>query len=164
MTEELLCGTVEEYLQENLGGGDPSVVKYFNQVIFKNLGNLNALDCELMVESITFKGRLDVHSTPISIAKKKVLLGGQEKTYIPKNGGRRETDLLEIMISEDPDGNKTTQLMIANNPVLAKAGSWVVEYCINMSNATVKHCKFEISWDGEWHDSKNHMQIKAKKL
>jgi hypothetical protein len=164
VTEDLLSSSVEEYLNENQGGGDPTVVKYYNQIFFKNRGNVNALDCELTVESIDFKSRTDLHYKPVSVAKRKVLLGGLERTYIPKDGGKRETDLLEIMVSEEPDGNKKTQLLIANNPVAAKAGTWIVEYCINMSNAAVRHCKFEISWDGVWHDHKNNMQIEIKKI
>lgn len=164
VNEELLSDSVEEYLNEDQGGGDPTVAKFYNQVIFKNNGNVNALDCELTVESISFKGVNDLHSMPVSVAKRKVLLGGQERTYIPKDGGKRETDLFEIMSSEDPDGNKKTQVLVANNSVSAKAGTWIVEYCITMSNASVKHSKFEISWNGEWHDHKNNMQIAIKKI
>ncbi len=162
--EELLSETVEEYLRDGQGDGDPSVAKFYNQVYFKNNGNVNALDCELLVESITFKSPTDLHSKPISVAKKKVKLGGQERTYIPKNGGRREADLIEIMSSEDPEGDRKMQLSIASNSVPAKAGTWTVEFCVNMTNAPIKHCKFEISWDGIWHDHKNNMQITTKKI
>lgn len=159
---DILSDTVEEYLNESQGDDDPTVAKFFNQIIIKNIGNVNALDCELLLEKISFKAPTDLLAHPITISKKKVLVGGQDRTYIPKNGGQREADLIEIMTSEDPDGNKKNQLLIANNPVPSKAGTWIVECCLNMSNASIKHCKFEINWDGNWHEHKNNMQIQTK--
>lgn len=163
ITIEPLCYSVEEYLNETQGEGDPTVAKFYNQIVFKNNGNVNALDCELLVEKVSFRKKSDVHSHPVNISKKKVLLGGLDRTYIPKNGGHREANLVEIMTSEDPDGNKKNQLLIADNPVASKAGIWTVEYCLNMSNGSIKHCQFEIEWDGVWHDHKNNMQIQIKK-
>lgn len=160
---DLLCDTVEEYYNEAQGDKDPSVAKFYNQVIFKNNGNINALDCELHVEKILFKGNTDLHYNPVSIKKNKVLISGQDRTYIPKDGGHREATLLEIMTSEDPNGIRKTQLNIADNTVQAKAGKWIVEYCLNMSNASIKHCKFEIEWDGNWHENKSMMQVQIKK-
>lgn len=159
---DVLSNTVEECLNESQGDDDPTVAKFYNQIIFKNTGNINALDCELLLEKISFKAQTDLISHPINISKNKVLIGGQERTYIPKNGGKREADLIEIMASEDPNGNKKTQLLIANNTVPSKAGTWTVECCLNMSNASIKHCQFEIIWDGNWHEHKSHMQIQTK--
>lgn len=162
LSADPLCETIEEFLTESNGEEDPAVSKYYNQVIFQNSGNVNALDCELLVERILFKGKNELFPRTINISKKKVYLGGQEKTYIPKNGGRRETSLIEIIANEDPTGNKKIQLIIAENQVPAKAGTWTVEYCLNMSNATLKYYIFEIEWDGCWHDVKNRMQVKTK--
>lgn len=161
---DVLSDTVEEYLNESQGNSDPTVSKFFNQMVFKNKGNVNALDCELLLEKISFKSQTDLLPRPINITKSKVLIGGQDRTYIPKNGGHREADLIEIMATEDPDGNKKTQLLIADNPVPSKAGTWTVECCLNMSNASIKHCQFEIVWDGNWHEHKNNMQIQIKKI
>ena len=164
ISAEPLCETIEEFLTESYGDEDPSVSKYYNQVIFQNSGNVNALDCELLVKRISFKGKNDLIPHNINVSKQKVLLGGQDKTYIPKNGGRREAVLIEISASEDPTGNKKTQLTIAENQVPAKAGTWTVEYCLNMSNATLKYYIFEIEWsDGCWHEGKNRMQVKTKR-
>lgn len=159
---EPMCNTIEEYLIENIEG-EPLVSKYYNQIIFTNSGNINALDCELLVERISFKGLGDVHPQTINVSKKKVALGGQEKTYIPKNGGSRESSLIDITVSEDPNGNKKTQLLIAENQVPSKAGTWTIEYCLNMSNATIQHYSFELFWDGHWHDVKSRMQVRTTK-
>ena len=164
VTADVLCDTVEEFYNEVQGDSDPIVVKFYNQIVFKNSGNVNALDCELLVEKISYKGPTDLRLQPINILRKKIILGGQERTYIPKNGGHREADLIEIMTSEDPNGVKKTQLLIANNPTSAKAGTWIVECCLNMSNATIHNYQFEIVWDGKWHDNKNNMQIQIKKI
>lgn len=161
---DVLCATVEESFDELPGKSDPAVTRYFNQVIFKNQGNINALDCELTVDRILFKGNSDVHSFPILSAKKTLQLSGQEKTYIPKNGGIREANLIEITTSEDPDGNKTTRVLMAGVQVPPKDGTWTVEMCLVMSNAASKHYQFDIVWDGKWHDNKNHMQISATKI
>lgn len=162
ITADALCNTVEEYFNDDQGDGDPTVAKFYNQMVIINKGNVNALDCELMVEEMTFKGRNEVHPHRINISKKKIQIGGQERTYIPKNGGRREVDILEIMASEDPSGNKKTQLIIANNPVPVKDGIWIVKCCLNMSNASIKHYQCQIEWDGHWHDHKSNMQIQIQ--
>lgn len=161
---DVLCDTVEEYLNESQGNGDPTVAKFYNQIVFRNKGNINALDCELLLEKISFKSQTDLLPRSINILKNKVLISGQERTYIPKNGGHREADLIEITTSEDPNGNKKNQLLIADNPVPSRAGTWTVECCLNMSNASIKHCQFEIVWDGNWHEHKNNMQIQIKKI
>lgn len=161
---EALCDTVEEYLNEVQGEKDPSVAKYYNHLVLKNMGNINAQDCELSVDCMSFQGKSDLHATPINYQKKKVLLDGQERTYIPLNGGKREAELVEINATGDPNGNKKTQLLIAGNPMMVKDGTWTVTFCLNMSNASVKYLKFSIRWDGKWHDHKNNMQIEIKQL
>ena len=164
VTAEALCDTVEEFLNEAQGDKDPSVAKYFNHLVLKNMGNINAQDCELSVDCMSFKGKDDVYYMPINYQKKIVLLDGQERTYIPLNGGKREAELVEINATEDPDGNKKIQLLIAGNSVVVKDGTWKITYCLNMSNATVKYFTFSIRWNGTWHDYKNNMQIEIKQL
>ena len=164
VTADTLCSTVEAFLNEVQGDKDPSVAKYFNHIVLKNMGNINAQDCELSVDSMSFQARNDLRPMPINFQKKTVLLDGQERTYIPLNGGKREAELLEIKASEDPRGDKKTQLLIAGNPVLVKDGTWIITFCLNMSNATVKYYKYSICWNGEWHDHKNNMQIEVKQL
>lgn len=154
--------TVEEFFNEAQGDKDPTVAKFYNQIVFKNEGNVNALDCELLVEKMVFKGRNDVNPRSINITQNKILIGGQERTYIPKNGGHREANIIEIVSSANPNGNETSQLTIANNTVPVKDGTWTVDCCLNMSNATIKHYQIEIVWNGEWHDHKNNMQIQTK--
>lgn len=161
---EVLCDTVEEFLNEAQGDKDPSVAKYFNHLVLKNMGNINAQDCELSVDCMSFQGKNDLRPMPINYQRKKVLLDGLERTYIPLNGGKREAELVEITATEDPNGNKKTQLLIAGNPVLVKDGTWTVTFCLNMSNASVKYLKFSIRWNGKWHDHKNNMQIEIKQL
>lgn len=159
-----ICDTIEVSYDESMAEEDPTISKYYNNVIFNNQGNINALGCELQVENIEFKGPSDLHQRKITFSKKKVMLGGQEQSYIPKNGGKRETSLIEIMTSEDPEGNKKIQLSIAENQVQPKAGLWIVEYCLNMSNANIRHYKFQIEWDGKWHDNKSMMQITTRRI
>ena len=154
--------TLEEFFNEAQGDKDPTVTKFYNQIIFKNEGNVNALDCELLVEKMVFKGRNDVNPRSINITQNKIPIGGQERTYIPKNGGHREANIIEIVSSANPNGNETSQLTIANNTVPVKNGTWTVDCCLNMSNATIKHYQIEIVWDGKWHDHKNNMQIQIK--
>ena len=161
---EALCSTVEETFDEIPRDGDPVVSKYFNQIIFKNTGNVNALDCELIIDRIQFKSRTEIYPHSIQLTQKILQLSGQDKTYIPKDGGTREADLVEITSSEDPNGNRNTQLLVAGTPVPSRDGTWMVELCLIMSNATRKHFQFEIVWDGNWHDNKNHMQISVKKI
>lgn len=162
VSANMLYDTVEECTNESQGDADPMVEKYYNQIIFKNEGNVNALDCELLVEKMFFKGRSEVNPHKIDISNKKIQIGGQERTYIPKNGGHREANIIEIVSSANPNGNETSQLIIANNTVPVRDGTWTVDCCLNMSNATIKHYQIEIVWDGKWHDHKNNMQIQIK--
>lgn len=162
VSAKMLCDTVEECSNESQGDVDPTVEKFYNQIIFTNEGNVNALDCELLVEKMFFKGRSEVNPHKIDISNKKILISGQERAYIPKNGGHREANIIEIVSSANPNGNETSQLTIANNTVPVKNGTWTVDCCLNMSNATIKHYQIEIVWDGKWHDHKNNMQIQIK--
>lgn len=163
VSADVLCDTVEEFFNESQNGRDPSVARFYNQIILKNEGGINAQDCELLVESIEFQGKNDFKSKSLNVPKKEVLISGQRRTYIPKNGGRRECDLFEITASEDPSGSKNIQFLIANNPMLIKAGIWTITFCLNMSNSTFKRYCFEIKWNGEWHEHKSNMQIEVKK-
>lgn len=73
---ETLCDTVEEFLNEAQGDRDPSVAKYYNNLVLKNMGNYNAQDCELSVDSLSFQGKSDLRPMPINCQRKTLLLDG----------------------------------------------------------------------------------------
>lgn len=143
--------------------GNKKAKRYFNSCLFANTGNINALNCELYIESASFKANeitslLTWENAPIKWSEE------HSMSYIPSKG-KRMLPLFEITAPErqsTPDGKTTItpgQIKIAGlKPCEAKGGCWEMIYCIYSSTAKPQKFKLIVDWNGKWEDRQTEMK------
>lgn len=143
--------------------GNKKAKRYFNSCVFSNTGNINAMNCELYLESASFKANdiitvLNRNNSPIKWSEERSM------SYIPSNG-KRVLPLFEMTAPEKqstPDGKMTIvpgQIKIAGlSPSEAKEGCWEMVYCMYSSTAKPQKFKLVIDWNGKWEDRQTEMK------
>lgn len=143
--------------------GNKKAKRYFNSCLFANTGNINALNCELYIESASFKANeittlLTWENAPIKWSEE------HSMSYIPSKG-KRMLPLFEITAPESqstPDEKTTTtpgQIKIAGmKPFEAKGGCWEVVYCVYSSTAKPQKFRLIADWNGKWEDRQTEMR------
>ncbi|WP_165042610.1 hypothetical protein [Dysgonomonas sp. ZJ709] len=165
---------INEEISEEIGKGQGSTkkaVRYFHSIEIINNGNINADNCQLYLENLTFKN--DSLKHPIKLLTKNSPIKWEQvdkdEVYIPRSGKK----IMEIFYISPPQITGTPEQ--SGDPIPAKlsligadieheylGGKWIADLCIYSSNCQPFKFKVEIDWNGEWHDRQKEMNNMIK--
>lgn len=143
-------------------------LKYYNDINIINEGNINALRCELYLESAEFfKTSTCKNGTPHLVENRPIKWGydNSTDTYIPSKGKKklRIFEMFAPIEQSNPDEKDEKHIPAQYNfaglseKINANSGKWVLTYCINSTNSKPKRFKLNIEWDGEWEERQQDM-------
>lgn len=162
-------------LTEELDSNDTTTRKakrYHNSIDIFNVGNINAEDCEICIDSIQFTGIAMGEAVELLQSEHVIYWSGSEKrtsTYIPVQG-KKSFLIYEIFPPEEqstPGGNSQSippRLSIANYKIPDEycGGKWEVYICVYSPCLKPQKFKITIKWDGSWEDRQMEMRRKVK--
>lgn len=138
--------------------------RYYNELEISNKGNLNALNCELYIESarITYNNN---SNRQLHFSNDQLLGANSGKEiYIPSEG-KKIIPLFEILRPEEqstPDGSSESTLpklkILGIEDLNGANGKVQVDYCIYAVNSRPLRFKFTLDWTGAWEQRKEEMK------
>ena len=144
--------------------------KYYSVSNLTNIGNINADDCKLFIDKITFKSD-NKTETILAESKPVTIHETQERIYIPSQGkiSLHLFELLQPQKSSTSDGHGKEdippQLKILGYPniYVVKGGEWICSYSFHSSSMLKpQQFKVKISWDGNWEHRLTEMESNLK--
>lgn len=138
--------------------------RYYNELLIVNSGNLNALNCELYIESAKIIYRNN-SIRQLHIPNDQVWGGiSGKEIYIPSDG-KKIIPLFELLQPEEqstPDGNLVSTLprlkILGIDELTGIDGVVHIEYCIYAVNSHPLRFQLSLDWTGKWEQRKEEMK------
>lgn len=141
--------------------------RYYNHLFVNNIGNINAQNCELYIESLEYINTTLINPISISIKNSPLRWEVEEKdrVYIPSQG-KKILEFIEILAPEvqsTPEGVRTEippKLIIVGLPQKEEyiGGKWIASFCLYSVNAKPYKFKVTVDWDGSWQERQSEMK------
>lgn len=144
--------------------GTKKAKRYHNSIQIYNDGNINALNCELYLESAKFTSAssivtLNVENSPIKWNKI-----DNSIIHIPYKG-KKVLHLFEIIAPQKqstPNGSTdetSAQITILGlNNIGIIPGKWDLSYCLYSTSSKPQKFKYIVEWTGQWEERQTEMK------
>lgn len=142
--------------------------RFYNIIDILNTGKQNASDCELIIESILYKGGTEEQEL-LTDETEIEFMGG--KNYISVNG-KKSILLYELLAAEEQGQTKGNteqllpQLRVCGVPIPSQYsnGKLIISIRLNTLSTKSMLIKAELTWDGEWENRSIDMDKHLKSI
>lgn len=141
-----------------------SRASFYEKVMYvKNVGNRSAINCKLILDSVSFKGINDYYATEINLSESEIF----PQSFKPSNNQIKPQGtltfsmfrILPVVVARDGMSERPMSFQIGNNEIEIKQGKtdYTITFHIEAEDIQSSTNKVVVHWNGKWQNRKTEM-------